>query len=233
MASLKEAATVTEQLEELAGRLHAEVTEGRSDFSEMALLADQIGESADAIATAFVAIDEALARRLAEPRGERGEKTRQGGDQRTRPRAQKAKTGTIDKAMSAGREKATDFAAAASTAVKRQGESASSTLDELSREDLLERARELEVAGRSTMSKEELVAAIESEEQASKEELLDRAREVGIPGRSSMSKEELADAVRSEESLSREELLERAREADIPGRSEMSKDELREALTSH
>jgi hypothetical protein len=206
VASLKEAAAVTEQLEELAARLHSELSEKRMDFGEMAALADQIGESADAMASAFMAIDEAVSQHLTEPRIDSGtrEKTRGRGPQRTPARDQR----------------------------KTEGDDSSSSAAEPSREELLERARKLEIAGRSTMSKEELAAAIESEEQVSKSELLDRAKEAGIAGRTTMSKEELAEAVRSEESLSREELLERAREADIPGRSEMSKEELREALGS-
>lgn len=230
MASLKDAAAVTEQLEELAGQLHAELTEGRTDFGEMARLADEIGESADSIAAAFIAIDEALARRLAESRGATAA---QRGSQKTRAGDEKVETGdSTDQAIRAGREKTSDSAAAASASVKREGDDTSSPLAELSREDLLERARDLEIAGRSRMSKEELLSTIQSEEQVSKEELLERAKEAGIPGRSTMTKEELADAVRSEESLSRDELLERAREADIPGRSDMSKEELREALSS-
>ena len=161
MTSLKDAAAVTAQLDELAGQLHAEVTEGRMDFGRVARLADEVGELADAIAGAFIAIDEAVTQRLEEPRGEAaaGAKTR-------RPRAD--------------RDKAADSGASA----KRERDDASSQLEELTRDDLLERARELDIAGRSTMAKEELVSAIESEGQVSKEELLDRAREAGIPGRS-------------------------------------------------
>lgn len=213
MASLKEAAAVTEQLEELAARLQSQLAE-RTDFGELAALADQIGESADAMASAFMAIDQAVSQHLTEQRSEASgrEMTRPRGGQRTRGREQRGKSsGTAEP--------------------KEQDDDASSS-SEPSREDLLERARELDIAGRSTMSKEELAAAIESEEQVSKAELLDRAKEAGIPGRSNMSKEELAEAVRAEESVSREELLERAKEADIPGRSEMSKEELREALGS-
>lgn len=215
MASLKEAVAVTEELEDLVERLHAEVVGGRLDFGEATRLADQVGELADAMASAFMAIDEAFARNLAAPRGEAGvrEKTRPSGAQATRGRERRAKAGRSTQ----------------NAPTRREPEDASAP-GEPSREDLLERARELEIAGRSTMSKEELGAAIESAEQVSKEELLERAKEVGISGRSSMSKDELAEAVRAEESVSREELLERAREADIPGRSEMSKEELREAL---
>ena len=215
MASLKEAAAVSKELEELVEQLHAEVVEGQLDFREATRLADQIGELADAIASAFMAIDEVFSRNLSAPHGEAAarEQTRTRGARRTRSREHKAK---------AGRSTRND-----STKQVREDASAPA---EPSREDLVERARELEIAGRSTMSKEELVAAIESAQHVSKEELLERAKEVGIPGRSSMSKDELAEAVRAEESLSREELLERAREADIPGRTEMSKEELRKAL---
>jgi hypothetical protein len=234
MASLKEAAAVVEQLEELAGQLHAEVMEGRMDFRDIARLADQIGESADAIAGAFTAIDEAITEGLVEPRGEPvdRERTRQRGTRGTRARGKKAKTEASTPKGSAGREKTVDSASGAPTSAKQERDDASSPLEELSKEDLLERAGKLDIDGRSTMSKEELVAAVQSEEQVSKEELLDRAKDAGISGRSSMSKEELAEAVRSEESLSREELLERARDADIPGRFDMSKDELRQALSS-
>ena len=71
-------------------------------------------------------------------------------------------------------------------------------LEERSAEELLERARALEIAGRSTTSKEELAEAVRSEESVSKEELLDRARDADIPGRSTMSKEELREALGSQ-----------------------------------
>jgi hypothetical protein len=222
MASLKEAAAVTEQLEELAGRLHEEVMDGRADLREMSSLADQIGELADAIAATLFSIDAILLRGFGEPLREaaaRRENRQRGGAQTARRREQKTDAGD-------------SRGSARPSRTKQAVEEAPSPVEEVSRDDLLERARELEISGRSTMSKEELLAAIQSEEQVTKEELLDRAREAGVAGRSSMSKEELAEAVRSEESLSREELLERAREADIPGRSEMSKEELREALSS-
>ena len=102
--------------------------------------------------------------------------------------------------------------------------------DEPTREDLLARAKEVDLPGRSSMSKEELAKALEDAEGMSKEELLEQARKLGIPGRSSMTKDQLREAVQAEERTSKEELLERAREAGVPGRSDMSKDELREAL---
>jgi hypothetical protein len=77
---------------------------------------------------------------------------------------------------------------------------ASSTLSESAAEDvtkdeLLEQARELHVEGRSSMTKEELAQAVEAEENVTKEELVERAREANVEGRSSMTKEELRAAL--------------------------------------
>ncbi len=63
------------------------------------------------------------------------------------------------------------------------------------KEELLERAREVNVEGRSSMSKEELAQAVEAEEGRTKEELLERARDAEIEGRSSMTKDELREAL--------------------------------------
>jgi hypothetical protein len=66
---------------------------------------------------------------------------------------------------------------------------------EETKEELLERARELDIEGRSSMSKQELAEAVETEEAVTKEQLLERAREAGIEGRSSMTKDELREAL--------------------------------------
>jgi hypothetical protein len=63
---------------------------------------------------------------------------------------------------------------------------------EESKEDLLERAREIDLPGRSRMSKEELAQALDD---PTKEQLYAWAQEADIPGRSEMSKEELAEAL--------------------------------------
>jgi len=70
------------------------------------------------------------------------------------------------------------------------------TAEDVTKEELLERAREVNVQGRSSMTKDELAEAVETEESLTKEELLDRAREAGVEGRSSMTKEELREALR-------------------------------------
>ena len=76
-----------------------------------------------------------------------------------------------------------------------------------------ERARELEIEGRSTMSKKELLDAIEAStddegrgegeraalEARTEDELYERAKEAGVEGRSSMDKEELVDALERSE----------------------------------
>jgi flagellar motor protein MotB len=67
---------------------------------------------------------------------------------------------------------------------------------EKTKEDLLEQARELNVHGRSSMTKDELAEAVEAEERVTKEELLERARDAEIEGRSSMDKDELRAALR-------------------------------------
>ena len=78
---------------------------------------------------------------------------------------------------------------------RRRAPKPQSNADEVTKEELLEQARELHVEGRSSMTKEELAEAVEAEEGVTKEELLERAREANIEGRSSMSKEDLREAL--------------------------------------
>jgi hypothetical protein len=86
------------------------------------------------------------------------------------------------------------------------------TYEERSVEELRERAAELQIEGRSTMSKDELIAALRNHRQ-----------------RRSAKQEPQPDR-RAYEERSIEELRERARELEIEGRSTMSKDELIAAL---
>jgi len=67
--------------------------------------------------------------------------------------------------------------------------------DEVTKDELLERARAANIHGRSSMSKGELADAVEAEESLSKAELLARARRAGIEVRSSMTKDELRAAL--------------------------------------
>jgi hypothetical protein len=172
MATLRDAAQVAQRLEELAARLQSELTDGDVDFTALMRLADEAGESADALASTFAAMDEALMQRL--PGGASEDESRganEGGTGRRQRQSQRQRR---------------------QQPVRRSGDDEGETKDEL-----LERAREAGVEGRSAMSKEDLRKAVTAEESLSKEELLERAREADIPGRSEMSKEELKEALRS------------------------------------
>ncbi len=68
MPSLKEAAQLTEQLQELTAQLHSELTEGDVDFERMIELADRISENADGLASAFNTVNDALSQRITEVR---------------------------------------------------------------------------------------------------------------------------------------------------------------------
>jgi hypothetical protein len=67
--------------------------------------------------------------------------------------------------------------------------------EDVTKDELLERAREVNVQGRSSMTKDELAEAVEAEESQTKDELLERAQQAGIEGRSSMTKDELRAAL--------------------------------------
>ena len=96
------------------------------------------------------------------------------------------------------------------------------TYEERSVEELRERAGELQIEGRSTMSKDELIAALRNHRQR-------RPAKNDTP-RSQPAKQEGQPDRRAYEERSIEELRERARELEIEGRSTMSKDELIAAL---
>ena len=116
------------------------------------------------------------------------------------------------------------------------------------KEMLDERAADLGIEGRSSMTKDELLDAIEdatdengrgkgsraSLEQMTKDELQDKAADAGIDGRSSMSKDELVDALVEAggdiTDKTKDELMDMARDEEIEGRSDMTKDELASAL---
>jgi hypothetical protein len=86
------------------------------------------------------------------------------------------------------------------------------TYEERSVEELRERAGELDIEGRSSMTKDELITALRDHRKARS------------------AKQDRAPDRRAYEERSIEELRERARELDIEGRSSMTKDELITAL---
>jgi len=96
------------------------------------------------------------------------------------------------------------------------------TYEERSVEELRERAAELQIEGRSTMSKDELIAALRDHRRA-------RSGRTDAPKGQPATQDRTPDR-RSYEERSLEELRDRARELDIEGRSSMTKDELITAL---
>jgi hypothetical protein len=105
---------------------------------------------------------------------------------------------------------------------KQDGKPGRRTYEERSIEELRDRARELEIEGRSTMSKDELIAALRDHRQP-------RPATSDAPRSQPPKQNDKADR-RPYEERSVEELRERARELDIEGRSALSKDELVAAL---
>ena len=182
MATLRDAAQVAQRLEELAARLRSELTDGEVDFTALMRLADEAGESADALASTFAAMDEALMQRLP------GRESRDADEGGSRTRRDEESRG----ANEGGTERRQRRRQRRQQPARRSGDEEGETKDEL-----LERAKEAGIEGRSAMSKEDLRKAVMAAESVSKDELLERAREADIPGRSEMSKEELKEALRS------------------------------------
>ncbi len=60
MASLKDLAGLTSQLDGLTTQLHSELTEGGIDFRKMVDLTDDIGAIADRLASGFTTMADAL-----------------------------------------------------------------------------------------------------------------------------------------------------------------------------
>jgi hypothetical protein len=99
------------------------------------------------------------------------------------------------------------------------------TYEERSVDELHERAGELQIEGRSSMSKDELITALRDHRQR-------RSAKKDAP-KSQPPKQERTPDRRTYEERNIEELRERARELEIEGRSTMSKDELVAALRQH
>src|SRR3954464_14439515 len=160
---------VTTELHERVERLVSAVQDDAADLGEIARLAEGVGEMAGTIEEIYTEIEQMLMRGLEPPQSaDDGDD----GPQQERPEEPQAEQS------------------------HRQAErNGSQQAEEVTKEELLERAREVDVAGRSSMSKEELANAIEAEESLTKEGLLSRAREAEIEGRSSMTKEELRAAL--------------------------------------
>jgi hypothetical protein len=97
--------------------------------------------------------------------------------------------------------------------------------EERSVEELRDRARELEIEGRASMSKDELIVALREQRQP-KQPKVDAQKAAARTQDSTIDRRPFAER-------SLEELRDRARELEIEGRSTMSKDELIAALRQH
>jgi hypothetical protein len=99
------------------------------------------------------------------------------------------------------------------------------SFEERSVEELRDRARELEIEGRASMSKDELIAALRNHRQPQQPK--------GDPQNAAARKQDSKIDRRPFQERSVEELRDRARELEIEGRASMSKDELIAALREH
>jgi hypothetical protein len=161
---------ITTELHERVDRLVSAVEEDSPDFAEVSFLADAVGELADEIAMIYSDLEQTLI----------------GGLQRDKPSTQHG--GSSRRERQGGRSEQRQQP-------RQQHSEENGSAEDTTKEELLERARDVNVHGRSSMSKEELAQAVEAEESQTKEELLERARQAEIEGRSAMSKDELRKAL--------------------------------------
>jgi hypothetical protein len=169
MATLEQVGElVTTELRERVDRLVSELEEDTPDFGEVALLADAVGEFADTTAMIYLDLEQTLTRGL------------------HRDTAAQRVSSEPRRNLRKGRRRA--------PRQQRTNENGAS-IEDITKEQLLEQARGVNVHGRSSMSKQELAQAVEAEESKTKEELLERARDAEIEGRSAMTKKELRQAL--------------------------------------
>jgi hypothetical protein len=69
MATLKETEQMTQQLEELVGKLRSELQNGEVDFGKLVKLSDEISERADGMAETFSSINDTLMQRIQQVQG--------------------------------------------------------------------------------------------------------------------------------------------------------------------
>ena len=140
---------------------------------------------------------------------------READDERPQPGRERSEQPTADKAeVPTGKQSVTQ-----DTKPDRR------SFEERNVEELRDRARELEIEGRASMSKDELIAALREQRQP-KQPKGDAHKAAARTQDSPIDRRPFAER-------SLEELRDRARELEIEGRSAMSKDELIAALRQH
>ena len=76
MASLKDTEQLAQQLEELAGQLRSELSNGNVDFEKLVSIADELSEQADGLAETFTSVNDTLMQRLQETKKSGGGSSR-------------------------------------------------------------------------------------------------------------------------------------------------------------
>ena len=76
MASLKDTDRLAQQLEELAGQLRSELSNGDVDFEKLVSIADELSEQADGLAETFTSVNDTLMQRLQETKKSGGGSSR-------------------------------------------------------------------------------------------------------------------------------------------------------------
>jgi hypothetical protein len=64
MASLKDTEQLAQKLEELAGQLRSELSNGNVDFEKLVSISDELSEQADGLAETFSSVNDTLMQRL-------------------------------------------------------------------------------------------------------------------------------------------------------------------------
>ena len=118
---------------------------------------------------------------------------------------EKQKAEEIKQKASKEGEQYVEWTPAIKKAMKEAGYAETDNSNDLTKQELYDKARELDIDGRSKMDKAELQQAVARTEtgelqQQTREELYEQAQELDIDGRSKMNKEELASAIEHEQS---------------------------------
>jgi hypothetical protein len=166
MASLKDAATLAERLQERSSELRNQLAEGEADFTKLTKLADGIGAQADDLAAAFTEMDEALGRLSGDAKAGDG---REGLTDALSPRhPSKQEDGSdevaLDREDLLARAEELGISGPVGWMSNEKLQEAIEAEGGLKKAELLELAKKANIPGRSEMSKEELKEALRSHE---------------------------------------------------------------------
>src|SRR3954451_23188429 len=136
MATLEQAGeVVTKQLRERVDKLTSAISEGAPDFLDVTRLADAVGEAADTVAGIYSDLEQTLRRGLGGDSDSNGEQQSESSQEQRREQPQKQKQ---EEARGRQQEQKQE----------QQSEQNGSSSDDVTKEELLERAREVNLHGR-------------------------------------------------------------------------------------